>query len=143
MRKVAVILILLVAVAAGAWWLVFRPGAPLSPNHQEEAPPAVEHQHMSPDEVQRFELALNSPDCTQQASVMAPDLQTVYLAQARSMLPAGNTVRLQPDTFTTSGDAAHVDASFTAPNGASSMYTLVLIRTDANSPWLLASTEGK
>lgn len=140
MRKTIVILLALATIGGAAWWFALRPDAPYALNRGEGT---TTTKQLTQDEVQRFESALSSGDRKQQASVMTPELRTAYLAQDQTLLPRGGAIRLQPDTFTVNGNAATVDASFTAPGGASTDYTLVLVRTDTDSPWLLVNTEGK
>lgn len=147
MRKLKIVVpaalaLLLVAVLV-VFWLMSGSAKNESANSNKTSnQPSASNMQMSADDESRFESALNSTDRNQQASIMTPELNAAYLAQNQSMLPDGGKVDLRPDTMTSSGNAAYVQADITA-GGATNEYWLTLVRTDETSPWLLVNTERK
>lgn len=143
MQRKAIVAATIVALAlagVAAWWFNLDDSTSSSPSQHGQV--AATRQQMPSSDQQRIETSLSSADRNQQASIMSPELQAAYLAQDQSWLPNGSKVSLQPDTMTVSGNAAQVTASLQTPNGTST-FTLVLARSDTNSPWLLVDTKGK
>ncbi|MGD8373741.1 MAG: hypothetical protein PVI21_02680 [Candidatus Woesebacteria bacterium] len=134
--------VLLIVVVVAAWLFVGSSKNDSANNSAQVAAPNASTTSMSADDERRFELALNSADINQQASVMTAEMGAAYKSMGQSMLPDGSQVDILPETMTVSDNVASVEATLTF-SGQTSEYWLVLARTDASSPWLLLTTEGK
>lgn len=134
--------VLLIVVAVAAWLFVGSSKNDSASNSTQATTPSASTTLMSADDERRFELALNSADINQQVSVMTAEMGAAYKSVGQSMLPSGSQVDILPETMVVSDNAAYVGAKLTT-SGQTSEYWLVLTRTDANSPWLLLTTEGK
>jgi hypothetical protein len=85
----------------------------------------------------RLERDLTAPAITTQATAVAAEIRSQFVASGRSLLPAGSHISIRPATFhATSPGTATVRATISGPQPGS--WQLLLIKEGPN--WLLIGT---
>lgn len=110
----------------------------LTPSPTKPEVPVVRVMHLSAQDVTRLEKALNSPDMHVQATVMVPELASIYLAKGQPAYPAGSTVKVLQNTSVCKDSICQVQSVVTEPGGKQQTFLLYL--TNVTGKWLVFAT---
>ena len=130
---VGLIAVVVLAVAGGIVAAVLTTNG----DHKSAAKASASASSFNAAQQTRLERGLTAPSLRKQASVVAAEIRTQFLAKGQPLLSAGSRLRVQPATFkVTSPWTATVQATVTGPRPGH--WLLLVIKEGAN--WLLIGT---